>query len=261
MRVFLQQSHQLCQRLQIWLILSLTVVLLTIASSPAIAQSENSAGNPVDGYPVVLDGIELFRIRQRIPGVVSAREQADIVSARLVQIANDESISLETIRVEEQGSNSVIQAGDTVLLTVQEGDRDGNLSRRATAARNAQVVQSAVAQYRHDRSAQQIVSGITFAIISTIALIGFLALVQRFVLRLRLKIKAAQKAKALCFRVQNLQLLGSEATGYSLIGLVGLLRLILVLASFYLYIPFVLSQFPGTRAIGNSLLTCIIHEV
>lgn len=254
MQALLQQSHRLYQRLQIWLILSLTVALLAIALHPAVAQSDISAGNPVDGFPVVLDGTELFRVRQGIPGVVSVQERADIVNTRLVQIANDESISPETIRVEEQKSGSVILAGDTVLFTVREVDRDSNLSRQATAARDTQAMQSAVTQFRRDRSTQQLVYGMTFALISTIALIGFLALVQWFVSRLIRKIKAAQKARTLSFSVQNFQLLGSEATGYLLIGLAGLLRMILVLAAFNLYIPFVLSQFPATRSLGNSLL-------
>lgn len=256
-----QQSNQLYQRLKRWLILSLTVALLTIALSPVAAQSEPSAGNPVDGFPVVLDGTELFRVRKGIPGVVSMRERANIVNARLVQIAKDESISPETIRVEEQESGSVILAGDIVLLTVREVDRDGDLSQQATAARNAQAMQAAVTQFRHDRSAQQLVYGMLFTLISTVALIGFLALVQGLVSRLIRSIKTAQKSRALSFRVQNLQLLGSEATGYLLIGLAGLLRLILVLASFYLYIPFVLSQFPATRVLGNYLLSRTVNRI
>jgi len=266
MQALLQQSHRLYQRSQLWLILSLVVALLTIvlnpiALNPVVAQSEISAGNLVDGYPVVLDGTELFRVRQGIPDVVSAQERANIVNTRLVQIANDESISPETIRVEEQKSGSVILAGDTVLLTVREIDRDSNESRQATAARNAQAVQFAVTQYRHDRSAQKLGYGLLFTLISTIALIGFLALVQWFVSRFLLRIRAAQRARTLGFRVQNLQLLSSGATGYLLRGLAGLLRLILVLASFYLYIPFVLSQFPATRAIGNSLLSGIVDRM
>jgi small-conductance mechanosensitive channel len=254
MQVLLQQSHQLWQRLRIWLMLSLTVALLTIALHPVVAQSEISVGNPVDGYPVVLDGTELFRIRQGIPGVASVRERADIVSARLVEIANDASISPEAIRVEEEKSGSVILVGDTVLYTVREIDRDGDQSRQATAASNAQAMQSAVTQFRYDRSAQQLLYGLLFTLIGTIALIGFLALVQWIVSRFLRRIKAAQRARTLGFRVQNLQLLGSRATGYLLISLAGLLRLILVLGSFYLYIPFVLSQFPATRVLGNSLL-------
>ncbi|WP_088894945.1 mechanosensitive ion channel family protein [Leptolyngbya ohadii] len=265
MQVLLRRFHQLCQRIQIRLIisliLSLLAALLTIALNPGVAQSEISAGNPVDGYPVVLDGTELFRIRQGIPGVVSVRERAGIVNTRLVQIANDESISPDTIRVDEQGGSSVILAGNTVLLTVREIDRDGDLPRRATAARHVQAMRSAITQYRQDRSAQQLVYSMLFTLISTIALIGFLALVQRFVSRLIRRMRAAQKARVLSFRVQNFQLLGSEATGYLLIGLTGLLRLILVLAAFYLYIPFVLSQFPGTRAIGKYLLSGTVERM
>jgi len=166
MQALLQQSNRLFQRLQIWLMFSLTIAFLAIALNPVVAQSETSAGNPVDGYAVVLDGTELFRVRQGIPGVASARERADVVNTRLVQIANDESISPETIHVEEQESGSVILAGDTVLFTVREVDRDGDLSRQATAARDAEAMQVAVVQFRHDRSAQQLVYGMLFTLIA-----------------------------------------------------------------------------------------------
>jgi len=261
MPAILQQSNRLFQRLQIWLMFSLTIAFLAIALNPVVAQSETLTGNPVDGYAVVLDGTELFRVRQGIPGVASARERADVVNTRLVQIANDESISPETIHVEEQESGSVILAGDTVLFTVREVDRDGDLSRQATAARDAEVMQVAVVQFRHDRSAQQLVYGMVFTLISTIALIGFLTLVQWLTSRLIRRIKLAQKASTLNFRVQNLQLLGSEATGYLLIALTGLLRLILVLATFYLYISFILSRFPATRALGTALLSKIVNRL
>jgi len=57
-------------------------------------------------------------------------------------------------------------------------DRDGDQSRQATAASNAQAMQSAVTQFRYDRSAQQLLYGLLFTLIGTIALVGFLALVQ-----------------------------------------------------------------------------------
>ena len=46
-----------------------------------------------------------------------------------------------------------------------------------------------------------------------------------------------------------------------LIALAGLLRLILVLATFYLYISFILSRFPATRALGNALLSKIVNRL
>jgi len=253
--------YQIHRHLRIWLILSIVVGFLTIAIHPVQAQQSSFSGNQVDGYPVVLDDNVLFRIRQGIPGVASAEERANIINGRLTSIANDDAISPKTIRVEEQDNASVVFAGDTVLFTVRESDRIGNQSRQATAANSVQIMQSAVTQYRHDRSIEKIVRGILFAVLSTVALLAFLVFLQRFISRLLIKIRAARRADALDLRIQSFQLLGSNATGYLLSGLVRILRLILILVSFYLYIPFILSQFPATRSIARSIFDDIAFRI
>lgn len=256
----LKHSLRQLQRLQVWAIVSFALVLFAIAPS-SLAQQDIPTGNPIDGYPIVLDGQELFRLNQGVVGVVSAEERARIVNARLTQVAKDESIPPESIRVEEQDSGSVIVAGDTVLFTVRARDRIGDQSRSAIAAQKVQIIQSAIAQYRQDRSTEKLIQGIVLSILSTIALIGFLALIQRSMSRLLLKLNAAQRDKALGLRVQNFQVLGSDATGYLLSSLIGLLRLTIVLGSLYLYVPFVLSQFPITRSIGKSILDDVVDRL
>jgi small-conductance mechanosensitive channel len=253
----LKQFHR---RGRIWFVLSFTIALFAIAI-PSHAEEQIQPGNPIDGYPIVLDGNELFRLKQGVPGVVSAEERAKIVNARLVQVAKDEAVPLESIRVEEQESGSVIVAEETVLFTVRESDRGEDQSRQSIAAEKVQTIQSAIEQYRNERSAQKLIQGIVLTILSTIGLIGFLVVLQRSMSRLLLRIKEAQHDQFLGLRIQNLQLLGSNATGYLLSSLLGILRLVLLFASLYLYVPFVLSQFPATRAIGNSILGDIVDRL
>jgi small-conductance mechanosensitive channel len=242
-------------------VLSLVVLLtlvLTVALHPAVAQTP---GNQIDGYPVLLDDTELFRIKQGIAGVVSAEERAEVINERLIQVANNSGVSPETIRVEEQDNSSVVLAGETVLFTVRESDPEIGQSRQVLAEKSVQIMRSAVTQYRRDRSFQQIMQGVLFAGLSTLGLIGFLVLLQRLISRLLIQIRAAQQADRLDLRVQSFQVLGSNATGYLLGGFVNLLRLILILTSLYLYIPFVLSQFPATRAIGKSIFDDTIYRI
>ncbi|MBF1999129.1 MAG: mechanosensitive ion channel family protein [Synechococcales cyanobacterium M58_A2018_015] len=244
---------------RVWRFLSLSVICLTLIIYPAVAQQP--IGNPIDGHPVMLDGKVLFRVRQGIPGVVSAAERAEVIQSRLLQVVADETIAPEALRVEEQEDASIVIAGDTVLFTVRDSDREGDQSRQELAAKSIQVMQTAIAQYRQDRSIGQVTRGIVFVILSTIALIGFLILLQRSVSQLLIRLRAARQADALDLRIQNVQLLGSDATSYLLSGLVKLLRLALILGGFYLYIPFVLSQFPATRKIGQSILSDISARV
>lgn len=249
-----------------WWLLSIAAVLglilsLAIALAPVQAQDSVPTGNQVDGYPVVLDGNELFRVRQGLPGVASAAERADLINERLLQVADDESITLADVRVQEEENASVVLAGDKVLFTVRDSDRAGDLSRQASAEKSVELIRRALAQYRNDRTPEKIAQSILFAILSTVALVIFLVLLQRVVSRLLIRIHTARESNQLGLKFQNLQLLSSNAMGYLLSGFVGLLRPLLILAAFYLYTPFLLSQFPVTRAIGNSILKDILYRI
>jgi small-conductance mechanosensitive channel len=72
--------------------------------------------------------------------------------------------------------------------------------------------------------------------------------------RLLTYIRRQRNANTLAIRIHSAQVLGSGATSYLLGGLVRLLRLGLILLALYLYVPFVLSQFPATAEFGDSLL-------
>lgn len=281
MRALVQWFRFGNRRLRAWLILGITILYLAIALHPvhaqerspvaqestpttqenvSVAQNISEDGNAVDGYPVVLDGKELFRVRQGIPGVVSAQERAEIINDRIVEIANDPSTSLNSIRAEEQNGATVVMAGDTVLFTVNDADRTNNQTRQETADKAAQFIQAAVTQYRRDRSVESLVIGIILAIVSTIALAVFLVLLQRFSSRLLTRIKVARQADALDFNIQGFQVFSSNVTGYLLSGTIRLVRLVLIIGAFYLYLPFVLSQFPATKAFGKSILSDIAHR-
>lgn len=249
------------RRLWAYLLVGVTVCFLAIAPYAAMAQQSDLAGNQVDGFPVVLDGKEVFRVRQGIPGIASAEERARLITRRLEQVAADPAITPDMIRVEDKDNASVVIAGETILMTVREGDRTNNLTHQAAAKKAAELIQAAVIQYRHDRSARQIIQGIALAILSTIILIIFLILVQRLSSRLLIRIRAARQADRLNFRIQDFQVLSSNASGYLLSGLLSLLRLVLILGAFYVYIPFLLSQFPATRAIGQSVLSDIANRI
>lgn len=217
--------------------------------------------NPVDGYPVVLDGRELFRVKQGIPGLVTAEERARLINERLVAVADDMAIAPDDIRVKQQESESVIKAGETVLFTVRDGDRQGARSRQQVADQAVQIIRATVEQYRKERSVQQLAIGTALAGFSTLVLIIFLLFLQRIASRLLIAIRAARQADTLDLRTGNMQILGSDATSYLLTSGVKLARVVLVLGSLYLYIPFVLSQFPATRYLGQSILNDIGVQV
>jgi len=246
------------QRLRIGFILSM--VMIGFMLTAPIAAQENQAGNPVDGFPVVLNDQTLFNIQQGLPGIVSAQERAKVITARLSALAEDAAIPVETIVTDEQENETLVKAGETILFTIRDSDLAANQSRQEMAKIAVERIQAAVTQYREERSFQRFVSGVVLAVLSTIAVLIFLKTLQSWVSKLLLRIKAARRADRLDIRVQSFQLMNSNVTSYLLTGLVKLLRLVLILSSLYLYIPFVLSQFPATKPIGNRVLQDIVYR-
>ena len=245
-------------------LLSVGVLLwLAIATLPGIAQvpSPMPTGNKVDGYPVTLNNQVLFSVRDGIPGVVSAEERAQVITQRLEQVAHNPNIRLDQFTVEEVPQESIIMAGDMVLFTIREADAKSlGASRPALAERALTIIRTSVSEYRDDRSLRQIVQGIVLAVLSTIILLAFWKVLQKVSVILLNHIKTLGRSGQLSWQLFNMQILGSKAIQYLLASIVRLLRLILILFSLYLYLPFFLSQFPATRALGNSLLSTIAGQ-
>lgn len=214
-----------------------------------------SVGNKVDGFPVTLDGQVLFTVRQGVEGVTTAEERAAIITQRIGAIAADPALSPEDIRAVTEDAQSVVLVGPTVLFTVRPEDVAAYGVDHPDLADDAvERIQRGVVEYRDRRSLRRIITSLLATIVSTVAVF----LVLRGILfgssKLLTFIQRRREAGSLVLQVQSVQVLGVEATSYLLGGLVRLVRPVLILMVLYLYVPFVLSQFPATQTFGDSLL-------
>lgn len=231
--------------------------------APAYGQVEDAEpvpeGNLVDGFAVELDGETLFYVREGIPGVVSAQERAIIIAERVREIANDADIEPKDVQVENREQDAIVRAGDRVLFTVRPEDAGAPEQTFEEGAQlAADSIQTAMMNYRTARSTRRLVLGVVYAILSTLALIVFLRVVQRAIARLISWIIAISQRGFLGVRLPQVQVLSSTVTGYLLRSLVRLLQLVLTVFAFYLYLPFVLSQFPFTRVVGGRLFAEVL---
>lgn len=219
------------------------------------ASDSPSVGNPVDGYPVLLDGQRLFVVKDGVAGVTSAEERAAIISQRIRIIAADSAFSIDQVRYTTDPSQSVVLAGDTVLFTVRAEDaRSFGQPHPDLAAEAVDRIQQGIITYRENRSLRRLTTNLVATVLSTGAIILFLRGLFFGTSWLLILIQRRREDGTLGLRVQSIQILGAGATSYLLGTLTRFLRLVLVLLALYLYIPFVLSQFPATEAIGEGLL-------
>ncbi|MFM6063377.1 MAG: mechanosensitive ion channel family protein, partial [Microcystis panniformis] len=154
-------------------LLIFVVVLLLTLTSPllGIAQNPTQPENKIDGFPVMLDGKPLFFIRRGVSSF-SAEERANTITRRIERIAQNDSIPVENLRIEQlPDDNSLYLSVDQeVILTVTEQDAKAYRSTPEVLAQQAlQKIQFAITQYRQDRKPEQLLTNIIYTVIATFA--------------------------------------------------------------------------------------------
>lgn len=269
-------GHSWGKRLGRWLLLAIAVVGLVVTPASwatdettsgtdgtgtsstgvaASAPSEVPVGNKIDGFPVLLDGKQLFLVREGVDGVTSAEERAAIISQRIKAIADNSEIIPDDIQAEISDTQSVVRAGETVLFTVREADANAYGEPHPELASGAvNAIQQGIVSYREERSLRYLATNLIAAIISTLVFCGVLRMLFLVSSKLLTRIRERRANNTLALNFQSTQLLGPGATSYLLIALVRVGRTALILLALYLYVPFVLSKFPATEALGKDLL-------
>ena len=212
---------------------------------PAAEQSVATA-------PVELDGEVLFRVR----GVSSfpADSRAASISERLVQVASDRSVPVDSIRVVDDAEATRIMAGSVSIMIIAEADATfEQVSRAGLAAAHLAKIRQAVTAYRDARSSGALrrtavnVIGATFALALICGLLLWLwRLFDRF-------LTTRFQARVQSVGIQSLELMRAERIWAALRGGLLALRTLLFLAIALIYFGYILAQFPLTRGMSRNM--------
>src|SRR5271157_5894736 len=150
-------------RLKRW---PLGVLLLALLFPRAAQPSEND--QIASGFPVVLDS--------RTVTVIYAPDRAKGIAQRLEEFAENRSLPLDLIQIEElPGHGTIIFARNTILMGVTDADAaDAHLSKPALATQIVASMRDAVSQYRRDWSAKNVIKYILYALAATAVLLVLL---------------------------------------------------------------------------------------
>src|SRR5688572_23894026 len=135
---------------------SLALVLAALLASAPRAIAQDPAAPPADEgevltAPVELDGAFLLRVR----GVSSlpAAERARLIRERLIEVAGDESVPADSVRVVDDPNITRIMAGDRPIMGLVDADASlEQVTRSILAATHRLRLQQAIADYRAARS-------------------------------------------------------------------------------------------------------------
>ena len=234
------------------------VVLLLTLTSPllGIAQNPTQPENKIDGFPVMLDGKTLFFIRRGVSSF-SAEERANTITRRIERIAQNDSIPIENLTIEQiPDDNSLYLSIDQeVILTVTERDAKAYRSTPEVLAQQAlQKIQVAIAQYRQDRKPEQLFKNIIYTVIATFSFLIISFAVIKISGKLFPFIRRLIESLTPGIQIGNIEIVSSSKISFFWLRVFRMIRLFILFLLTFNYATFVLRLFPWTRVFGESIL-------
>ena len=221
-----------------------TVLLLLLPLTAAIANAQS---------PVRLQGRALFELKTPT-AVLSVPEAAAVSSSRLDRFAADRSLSLDILHIDDTPAGSAIRAGSQLLVLVTDAEAAAHSRPRAQlAAEWLALIRAAAEAYRATDSLHfwsiLVLYLVLYTALFALAL-WLLALLQR-------KVRAAADVythRRLAERGSRILSLFSRATLLeTLASGLSVLRWIVTLVLFNVYVNYVIRLFPGTAEISEML--------
>jgi len=204
--------------------------------------------------PVVLDGRELFRIRERVLSL-APDERARIITARLQRIMENPLFGRNPVSVLDGETSSDLYAGDLLIMVVTEQDAVSEGKPRSDLAQEyADRINATLELRREERSLRRLLLGGVYAMLATGALIAVLLLSRRLFPRLYAAISSWRGTRIRPIRIQSYEIIGAERITASLVLFARGVRVLLVVLLLYFYFPLVFSFFPWTRGYTTKLL-------
>jgi len=233
-----------------------SVSLLAQTPTPQISPSTSVPDSTkIQEAAVTIDGKKLFVIKAKL-GEVPPKERARTTEEKIIRIAQDSSLGIESIKRVDLKNWQIIQADDILIMAVGPDDaKAANKTSIALADQYVQAIQKGITQYRKIRTKENLIKGILEVIAATLLLFLVLFILNRFLPFVVNKIGERLRQQFSVTDNQPLGVMAREQMAKILAIALNAIRIFSVVFIFYLYIPFVLSCFPATKSMGVSILS------
>jgi len=244
-------------------------LLVLTAASPAAAQAP-ATPRPVDQAleaeaekpaPVLISGEAVIWIPTGA-GQYTPAVRAAGIAARLEDAIADRSVSNPTVTVVDVEDSSEVRMGPRLLMIVTAMDAKRLGAARATLAQFvAQQFEKTIREERLRRAPGAVIRSGLYGLGATIVFAILVWLIVRSTRWVRERAEYWRAARLGAVRVQDAEIVSSDRIGEAIDRAIRLLRLILVLLAFDLFLTYVLGLFPWTRAVSNALLGYVVSPV
>ncbi|MEE3719127.1 mechanosensitive ion channel family protein [Tumidithrix elongata RA019] len=229
------------------------------------AQSQSTHPKPLDvpeSASVVLGDKKLFEIEQNF-GAYSIAERAQDISVRLSKIADDTTIPPEALRTESSSTiegEIVIKAGDrfSVMAITKEDARLKSRSVQEVAKERVTLLQAAIREYRESRNLPNLLYGILYTFLATIAIFVLFNLLTQLFSWIQAKLDTLRDKRIEGLKFLNIALFPTTPIVEILVRIVNLFRIPTFVGIFYVYTFLVLGFFPWTRPLSSQYLGTLL---
>lgn len=228
-----------------------SVAALAIGANGAFAQARPDTARVADRALAVYGPDTLFTIRGSI-GPFGPAERARGVETRLGRLGPGIATGHDTLSVIEIEQGTGIFVNDELFMAVTDADAAiFGKPRAIVAAAWAERIKAVVADVHHKESDTALILDGAKALLATLVLVALLVAMHKIVRRLD-ALLSGPTVPAL--RIKQLELLPARKLAEVLLGITRIVRAVITLVLFYVYVPLVLSFFPWTTLLSRRIV-------
>ncbi len=213
------------------LLLVVHIVVLTLLALPSLAwQNNEESATPEEhhGYPVVVDGYEIFQVHQNL-GAAAAPERARRISAALEQLATAEDFDPKAIQATEENGVTTVRYRDQLIVTINDAEAHGTgLPREALAKQYAALLQEKLPMAREEHSARYLWRAAAYAAVTILIYMAVVWLIAAGSRRLLRIIETSAKARIHSIKIQQSEIVKGDRLARLLAGATRLGRAVLI---------------------------------
>ena len=231
-----------------------------VTSADSIKTGENNLSVGQSTAPVKFEGKILFYVR----GITSypAEERAKIISERMKNIAENDSINTGSLRIEELADRSNILAGKNFIVSILDTDAEiEGLERPILTEIIKTNIAKAINSYRYERSSGVLLKKVIYAAVATVVFLLLLFLFLRISRRLDNFLQAKLKSRIEGLETQSYHLIQAKQLWTALRGFINSIKILFIVLLIFLYLQYVLKSFPLTKPLADELFSLILSPL
>jgi small-conductance mechanosensitive channel len=255
------KAIRIIKRISVLVFFFLSLCISSLLYSQEYSNPSNSNSlSQLNISPVKLDGHILFNVR----GVSSfpAERRSREVSERIKKVAANDALQPEMLKIVEENNQSVIYAGNEVIIRIFDADADVEGLDRTLLAETIELsIKSAIERYRHERSRPVVIKNIKHALVATVILIGILIALLWIIGRIDTRLQIRIKKKIESVENVSFNLIKSNQIWRIFHVLIKTLKTVVIVLTIVFFAQYVLSMFPWTNSFSNYTLSLILDPI